>query len=582
MVSFDGLGGVRLGQLLDAGLLRAGGFAAFVERGVVAGRAVTVTPSQTSVAHVAAITGAPPSRTGIVGNVFQRAGDPFGTSVSGFGAEIEVETLWEAAIRQGKRVGVLVYPGADGTTARRRGSFGLLWPDRPLLGAKVLRLTRENWEPTAPLADSFSQPRAAAMTIETPGGPRSLRMLALDSTNDGVVNFDVVRIAGGDSGRQLASVREGGWFRLDAPGGAESGETGAWCRLAAIDPHLESVVLYVGAFYGVQAYPEDYRRRLMAAVGPWPGQADPVFVRGDPSLRSAEAFEEQSTRLSDYLTRALLTTIRTERWDLLVHYQPAVDEMEHAFEPGGPGQQTRAAGSSAIGPDWISRAYQDADLTLARILEALGSGDSLFALSDHGMSHVEQAVDLERFLAMRGWRCVRGATPDEGGTGRDVHVCASSGIAHLYLRHDAAGRLSPDLLAVLRADLGRLSLEYDVPFEAILGRADLHDAGLDHPNSGDLVVLLRPGYVFERGPDDTTVLFSSHSSGAHGYRNTHPELDASFLALGPRVRRGHPAIVSLLDAASEVARALGIEPPGRSIERTREPDVNGSLGHGLR
>lgn len=528
-----------------------------------------MTPSQTSVAHIAVITGAPPSRTGIVGNVFQRAGDPFGTTVSGFSAEIEAETLWEAAIRQGKRVGVLAYPGADGATARRRGSFGVVWPDRPLRNAKVFRLTRESWQPASPLEDSFTRSRAADLTIDTPGGPFSMRILALDSTDDGVVDFDVARIVAAASGRQLASVREGGWFRLDASGGAGSGETGAWCRLAAMDPRLESVVLYVGAFYGVQAYPEDYRQRLMAAVGPWPGQADPVFVRGDPILRSAKAFEEQSTRLSDYLTRALLATIRTESWDLLLHYQPAVDEMEHSFEPGEPGLQARAAGPSTSRPDWILRAYQDADRTLARILEAIGSGDSLFALSDHGMSHVEQAVDLERFLSMRGWRCVRGATQDDGEPGRDVHVCASSGIAHLYLRHDAAGRTSPDVLAVLRADLGRLAVEYDVPVEVILGKADLHDVGLEHPNSGDLVVLLRPGYAFGRGPDDTTVLFSSQSSGAHGYRNTHPELDASYLALGPRIRRGRPAAVSLLDAASEVARTLGIEPPGRSIERSR-------------
>src|SRR5512140_3152404 len=107
-LSFDGLGGVRLNELLASGALDAGGFSAFAARGVLAGRAVDVTPSLTPAAHIAAITGAPPGRTGIVANQFREPGTPFGTHTTGFVAPIGSETLWEAARRQGRRVAVLL------------------------------------------------------------------------------------------------------------------------------------------------------------------------------------------------------------------------------------------------------------------------------------------------------------------------------------------------------------------------------------------------------------------------------------------------------------------------------------------
>ena len=145
VISFDGLGGVRLNELLSQGKLRAGGFSAIAERGLLAGRAVDITPSLTPSAHIAAITGASPARNGIVGNHFREPGSAFGAETTGFLAPIEAETLWEAAHRQGRRVGVLLYPGADGTDARRRGDFGLTWPERPARASAFVTLGSADW-----------------------------------------------------------------------------------------------------------------------------------------------------------------------------------------------------------------------------------------------------------------------------------------------------------------------------------------------------------------------------------------------------------------------------------------------------
>ena len=60
----------------------------------------------------------------------------------------------------------------------------------------------------------------------------------------------------------------------------------------------------------------------------------------------------------------------------------------------------------------------------------------------------------------------------------------------------------------------------------------------------------------------SAIVFRPHANGAHGYRNTYPSLDASFLALGPSIRASRPEHVSLLDVVALVAEALGIETPG--------------------
>ncbi|MGZ6971840.1 MAG: alkaline phosphatase family protein, partial [Thermoanaerobaculia bacterium] len=171
VISFDGLGGMRLNELLAQGKLTAGGFSAIAERGLLAGRAVDVTPSLTPAAHIAAITGAPPARNGIVANHFREPGSPFGADTTGFLAPIETETLWEAAHRQGRRVGVLLYPGADGTDARRRGDFGLTWPDRPAKASAFVTLDRGRWTGAGETdAASFSPVRRATVNVAAPGG----------------------------------------------------------------------------------------------------------------------------------------------------------------------------------------------------------------------------------------------------------------------------------------------------------------------------------------------------------------------------------------------------------------------------
>lgn len=558
MISLDGVGGVRVNGLLAEGKLRAGGFAAFAQRGLLAGRAIGVTPSLTPAAHISAITGAPPSRTGIVGHFFREPQAPFGRAEDGFSAEIGTETLWEAARRQGKRVGVVLYPGADGKSERRRGSFGVIWPERPLKPSAFLTLGPDRWAGSA-VSDgrgatdgvpTFSPAREARLTVETPGdGAMRLRLVALDTTDDGTVDYDLVRIEREDGGRSVvASARRKGWFRLEVPGA--DGTVTAWCRLTELDPDLTRAVVYVGPFHAFLAYPDDYRRRLEAEAGGWPGPPDRAFYRAGHRPEDEDAYEEQAMRLAEYLTKILVFTIRAQSWDLLIGYQPLVDEIEHAAEPGPDGGSLER----------VERAFAAVDRSVGAILAELEPRDSLFIHSDHGMVPLTKTVNIEKFLEQRGWTLAGGEGAPAAG-GRCVQVEASSGIGHLYVDPALPAAERAAAVEALQKDVEGLARLGARLLDEVFVRTGLARVQLDNPRSGDVVVLLAPGVEFSDSGMD--VVGTPRRKGGHGYRSGPPALDACFMALGPGIAPARPATVSLLDVAPAVARALGIDAPGR-------------------
>ncbi|HEY6146198.1 MAG TPA: alkaline phosphatase family protein, partial [Thermoanaerobaculia bacterium] len=133
MISFDGVSGTRLARLMSTpGKLPAGGYARLAERGLFAERARPPTPALTAVSHVTLATGALPWQTGIVSNTILDRTKPFPATISGFDAPIRADTLWEAARRQGKRVGSMLFPGADGQTPARSADWGMVFVADPI------------------------------------------------------------------------------------------------------------------------------------------------------------------------------------------------------------------------------------------------------------------------------------------------------------------------------------------------------------------------------------------------------------------------------------------------------------------
>ncbi|HVN75905.1 MAG TPA: alkaline phosphatase family protein, partial [Thermoanaerobaculaceae bacterium] len=131
VLSLDGFAAARHRENLRDGVYAdPDGVKAF-ERAYVVERAIPVNPTLTAPSHIAIATGAFPTVTGIVSNTFHSPGTPILQAASGFDAPIGAEPLWQAFRRQGRRVGVLTFPGCDDTAPSRTADFGMVYVNTP-------------------------------------------------------------------------------------------------------------------------------------------------------------------------------------------------------------------------------------------------------------------------------------------------------------------------------------------------------------------------------------------------------------------------------------------------------------------
>jgi len=548
MISFDGVSGTRLTRLLsEPGKLAAGGYARLAERGLLAERMQPPTPSLTAVSHVTLATGALPWQTGIVSNTILDREKPFPATISGFDAPIRAETLWEAARRQGKRVGSVLFPGADGKTPARSADWGMVYVNDPIVAAKLQTPDAAAWNAAdSPERGSFSPGRR--LTVAFGKTAHSVTFAALDSTDDGRVNYDRLRVE--PEAGTPSEVAPGNWFPVEVRG--EEGRTGAWCKLLSLAPDLSKAEIYIGGLYRNAAYPEDLRRSLDDRIGFWPGPPnDRVFGAGSAH---PEVFLEQAERFSDFLTAADLFAVARSDWDLLVLYQPEVDSVEHEFLLSDPRQEGFSPERSARFQGFIDRIYATADRELDAIERALTPEDSLFVVSDHGMTPVWTDIAFNEVLRQGGF--VRRNAEGRVDASSSAMATISGGIAHIYVNASApAGTLEgiEKLLSGFRVD-------GESPWDRIVRRADARSLGLDAPESGDLIVLTKPGIVLS-ARTRAELVGRPQELGAHGYRNAYADIAASLVCAGPGIPHERIGDVRSWDIAARVARALGIAPP---------------------
>jgi predicted AlkP superfamily pyrophosphatase or phosphodiesterase len=537
----------------EPGKLPAEGFRRIAERGFFAGRSVPPTPSLTAVAHATIATGALPQDTGIVSNTMLDRSRAFPATISGFDAPLRAETLWQAARRQGRRVGVMQFPFADGKAPARTADWAMNYVNEKITPGRLETVDASSWKASpAPAAGSFSPERRLAVAFGRP--THTVTFVAVDRTDDGRVNYDQLRVepeAGAPS-----EVTPGDWFPAEVRG--EGGRAGAWCKLVSLSPDLSRAEIYLGAIYRSAGYPEDWRRTLDERIGFWPGPPDHALFGA--RSRHPEAFFEQAQRMADFLTRLDLTAIARADWDLLLLYQPEVDEVEHEFFLADSRQDGYTAERSARYQELVDRAYALADAELDRIARALSSEDTLFVVSDHGMTAAWADVSLNEILRQGGFLRLTGDGKVDPSS--SAVAVPSGGIAHVYLNPGAPG----GTLEGIEKLLADFRIGGESPWDRVVTRGHASALGLDAPESGDLIVLAKPGYAFETRIRPGIAAEEPLEIGRHGYRDVYPDLDAAFLAAGPGIAPGRAAEINTWDIAARVARALGIEPPRNARE----------------
>jgi hypothetical protein len=582
VVSFDGVGGRALWHEAERGTFGPDGFLRAEEKGLSAERLEVVTPSLTSVSHAAISAGALPSSTGIVANTFHPSGAPLAARVSGFDTESGVETIWEAAARQGKRVASLAWPGASQASARTRTPVALKWADpqaRPFTwkGPAAEAAFEDALVALPTEQPSFSPPKTLPVRAPSasPGGMLDrLRFVAVDISDDGRRNYDLLLVLGSD-GSVVAHARPGDWFSLSERRAEDRGDrdvlVGRWCKLLALPPDLSGIRIYVGGEGRSFASPDDFRRTLDREAGFWPGPPDDALLEGEQDTRS---FVEQEARFADFFQKAFAVADRRGDWDLLLAYVPCVDEAEHALLLSDPRQPSYTPERAALASAALHEVWRLADETASAYLSFAGRGD-VFLVSDHGMRPVWRSFLLQELLRRKGFL---EAVPGPRGRlatspGSKVDAVAAGALGYVFVNRAGvlpggtvepgqADRLVRDVAAALRAEKD----EKGTPvFSAVLTRSEARSLGLDHPNAGDLVVVaagettLRHGYTDR---PDAPLFVGAEPPGQHGFAPD-PELDGIFFEVGDGVERKKVPLVRSVDVAAMVAARLGIAPPGK-------------------
>ncbi len=545
LVSFDGLSADELQQFPSP---------AFSAMAAHATRVIPVTPTVTTATHTAILTGAPPEKSGIVSNQFHVAGTPVSQTAMGMDAEVTTETLIDAAHRAGKRVGCMSFPTVDAKTPRRSADWGLLWP-LPVTRPRIIHLSRADfhsewlppqWGSPAAKHPSFSPVMRARVEWSTPKRTRDeIDIVAYDTTDDQVRNYDVLYVEHDGTETPLDGNR---WFATSSR--TAEGLFGSWSKVLEFSPSLDSMTIYEGAVTRNEGYPASFVQMIDDEVGFWPGLPDEVNVRallGGREGIDADTFIEQSDRLSDFFTRATLLAMRRMPFDLLLGYQPILDESEHQYLMVSDAQRNATPENRATAQRVLRAAYAAFNRAVLAMTSSIDPArDAIVITGDHGLAPVDTEVRVNQLLVDWGFATRSG---DRLAENTRWAAYATGNVAHLY--RFAAPDDSDALvkkLAFLQSPDGAMVFE----------RID-RKLPASHPNAGDLTAYVFPrfGLSAALGEAFTKPLYY----GQHGGLSSHHELQTALGASGAGVFSETLTEMPQTRIARYVCDLLGIVPP---------------------
>lgn len=616
VVSVDGGADWIVDDLLARGVLPGGGAFARMARGGARAESVeTINVASTAPSHAALFTGAYPERTGIVTTSFLQSGEgldvPFGP---GFTAPLKAETIWSAAMRQGKRVVCSTAVGADARSPARTctETRGFRKQEAP---ASVVRLQPANF--AAITGVGFEHARALNAKGDSPGQLNyrmsdgrvvNLYAYASDSVRDGVESYDGVLL---DLDRTLengyaAELKPNVWAALRL---ASSGETlaGSWVQLTRMSGDLSDVEVYLGSAGSNPGTPREFLRDIDAEFGFPPGEGDSQSL--NRGLITERMYLEQFDRAAEYEKNVVLEQLKHGDWDLLLTYLSITDHVQHRFLV----RDSRQADYELEGGKrreryarYVEQSYRKVDEILKAWMEAAPEGTNFVVVSDHGFVSAHHTVLVNNYLAESGFKVAPTAEAE-------VRALADGASANIYVNvrgRQKDGVVPPERLEEYVERIMKVCRALRDPstgepvFEVVMRKDGLKTLRLeDGERSPDVFVSARRGWSTSArinprvppivpntmtpegraalAPDAQDFLASGSlnetSPGVHGYLAGERQLESIFYAAGPGVPRARLGRIRVVDIAPTVAALLGISPPrdaqGRALWRTRGPRV---------
>jgi predicted AlkP superfamily pyrophosphatase or phosphodiesterase len=669
VISLDGAQPGLVERYLQTGVLPDDtGLGRLKRHGVAAEQNVTVTPSVTAAAHLAIATGSVAAHNDVTGNTIHPVAATIATSLSGFGAPIggyqigplgpspqpTAEPMWVELRRAGRRVVTATWPGGDGVDVSVAGT--LVQPASPVrvtdytvpfgafggVGAQGYSLLSTHFTPAdsdlvgdlrdaghrsyspvqvtgAPVETFFCAPTTLS-TCGTQNGQRTLRfdimVAALDSTNNGRVDYDTLAVFDAHSGVAAGPFTPPStgpaYLRIGGPSGAFYFEgtgnkigAGFFVTTLAADLSTVRIVRYGANFIPRNAPVIAAVDDINTAVGFWRPQADfRIPERLSPGFASFSdveleaAYRDQVQTFVDYQTRLAVRAIRANpNADLVMAYIEQPDGSGHQFTMTDHRQATNPLDATTVGdlqePEKVRRyaanlafAYRVANDAVERIIQAAGvdkHGEPLsdvFVVSDHGMAPFHTAVRLNNLLA--------GAGINMSQIGIRTTGPAANIYVNLAGRESGGAVTAANYQSVVDAVAAALRNARDPNdffnpsgeplFTDVLtrptacGRPGFCTNDVIGQDSGDVMALMAEGYNFDgtQAPvvfrwKDTAAAQAVYSVpnfyGAHGHNSELPSMSAILYASGPSVKQGKKLRrVENIDVAPTIMRILGVVP----------------------
>ena len=453
-------------------LLRAKGFSAQQN--------ITIAPSLTAAAHIAIATGSIAAANDVVSNTFHLVASPINFTISGFGAPIggylidgpaqsptlTAVPLWQPLLENNKTVATATWPGGDGVNvtvpgipqspivqpaAERTVTYTVPFGSATAPFQRGFPLTAANFAPAPAqtVADlitaghtSFSPVLQADLETFSSGGQSySIKVAALDTTNDGMTNYDTLVMFDTNHGAILGpftptplgtgpayiqpSTKISALFYLEG----HSNKGGVRYFVSQLAPDLSTVriarssVSFIPRNAAVVADVDDINDH----VGFWQPQADfriveridgpPPTFTSFPDTELEAIYEELVREFVTYQTNVARRAIsRFPNVDLAMIYIEQPDGSEHQFLAVDPRQATNPTDPTSIGQNqdpaklaryrnYIAIAYQVANQAVQRVIDTVGTdangvpNSNIFVVSDHGFDPFHTAVNANAFLA---------------------------------------------------------------------------------------------------------------------------------------------------------------------------------------
>jgi len=239
--------------------------------------------------------------------------------------------------------------------------------------------------------------------------------------------------------------------------------------------------------------------------------------------------QENIFRRDEVWTDAAIHILREHQPNLLLFHLLSLDSTHHTYGPNS----LAALGAMAF-----------LDGCVARLLEGIKaagmeSRTTVIVVSDHGFKLVKNHIDTR--LAV-----------EAAGLADQVYIVPEGGFELVYVKPGQREATVAKLRKSLAEIEGIAEVAGPDRFPALgLPTAD--------PQMADLYLIPKPGYAFAASKGGAVSTPVATASGAHGYPNSDPELDAIFIAAGRGIRRGNVLErVRNIDVAPTIADLLGI------------------------